>query len=136
MTQTIADLSANQNEFLDTMAKTFTAANNSSISEMTNTQNKAARISFRDRGFKPQFQDGSPQVRHFVAGFIAGAKDPFGGYYARSEMNKRENPNNPADQADINLNAVSTMFGATYGGADMNFTRQYLARAIRKAVCQ
>ncbi len=139
MTQTIADLSPNRNEFLDNMARTFTAANDSSIGEMIRTQNMNARMRFGDTGFRPQFQDGYNQVRHFVAGFIAGAIDPTGGAIALSEMNGRENPAlNPLDQKDINLNGVSTRFGATYAGSahGIEFTRRYLARAIRTVVCQ
>ncbi len=130
--------SANTGEFLDIMARTFTAANDSSISEMNRTQNMPARIKFTDSGFKPQFQNGSNQVRHFVAGFVAGAIDPTLGIYARSQMNARENPNNPLDQKDINLNGISTEFGATYvqSASGIDFTRRYLARAIRKVVCQ
>jgi RHS repeat-associated protein len=108
MVQNIANLSKTPTEFLDKMATTFTAAaiQNSSISEMNRTQNMRSRINFGDSGFKPQFQDGGNQVRHFVAGFIAGVKAAPFEWYARQRMNERENPNNPLDRADINLNKV------------------------------
>jgi RHS repeat-associated protein len=138
MAQTIADLSPNHGVFLDTMARTFTAARFAGYREMIDSQNRASRMTFGDSGFKSEFQDGSNQVRHFVAGFIAGALDPTGGLLALSRMNDREDPRrNPIDQKDVNLNRVSTQFGATYGGAGgMDFTRRYLARAIRKVLCE
>lgn len=79
MTQDIANKAANPDLFLDEFARTFTAANDSSIREMERTQNMAPRNRFGHSGFKSDFQDGSNQVRHFAAGFIAGANDPFGG---------------------------------------------------------
>jgi hypothetical protein len=137
MVQNIADLSNTATEFLDRMATTFTAAaiQNSSISEMNRTQNMPSRINFGDSGFKPQIQDGGNQVRHFVAGFIAGVKAAPFEWYARQRMNERENPNNPLDRADINLNNISTTLGGAFGG-NLENARKYLARAIRASVCQ
>jgi hypothetical protein len=138
MVQDLANNAANTNRFLGEFARNFTAANDSSIREMERTQNMAPRNRFGDSGFKSDFQDGSNQVRHFAAGFIAGAQDPTSGIYALRRMNAREHPDiNPLDQKDINLNRVSTQFGATYAGSGrgIEWIRSNLARAVRIAVC-
>ena len=65
------------------MARTFTAANDSSIAEMQRAANlaiPAGRPTFIDTGFKTDFRDGSNLVRHFTAGFIAGARLGVVGY--------------------------------------------------------
>ena len=66
--------------FMDEMARTFTAANDSSIREMERTANTAVPrgrqifgpANAPNAGFKAKFRDGSNQVRHFVGGLVAG----------------------------------------------------------------
>lgn len=74
--QGIADRTNSDRQFLDELARTFTSANHSGIREMRDNSGGVVtppRILLWDTGFKPQFRDGTPQGRHFVGGFIAGA---------------------------------------------------------------
>jgi|GEM_PF-4013186 len=85
------------------------------------------RLSFGDSGFKPQFQDGGTQVRHFVGDFIAGANL---GILGLLFMNDREEPNtNGRNNADIRLNGVSTDLGSrfTQEPSSLEFRRARLA---------
>ncbi|MBL8191985.1 MAG: RHS repeat protein, partial [Acidobacteria bacterium] len=111
MVQGIADKSTTHKEFMDEMARTFTAGNDSSISELLRTANMAARTRFTANGFKPEFVDPSNQVRHFTGGLIAGYN--LGATAGLIAMNSNEHGNNPADsRADYALNRVSTHLGA------------------------
>ena len=138
MVQDIANRANSRNTFLDELARTFTAANDSSISEMRRTANMplpAGRPTFGASGFKEQFRDNSNQVRHFVGGFIAGAR--IGWIPARTVMNRREEPNtNGENDADIELNEVSTYLGAGTIGRGIAYIRRNIAEAIRKQVCK
>jgi hypothetical protein len=138
MVQDIADRANSRNAFLDGLASTFTAANNSSISEMRRTANMAlpaGRPTFGAGGFKEQFRDPSNQVRHFVGGFIAGAR--VGWFPARTFMNNREEPNtNGENSADIALNGVSTVMGASTIGNTIGSIRNNIGDAIRRSICQ
>jgi hypothetical protein len=106
----IASTADNVQDFMDQMASTFTAANNSSIGEMYRTQNMLPRTTYGDSGFKQEFQDPDPysqnQVRHFVGGLVAGYQ--LGAWLGLRIMNNREVPGNP----DTRVNAVSTALGA------------------------
>jgi hypothetical protein len=122
------------------MARTFTAANNSSIAEMRRAQNNpipAGRPTFTDSGFQTQFQDGSNQVRHFTAGFIAGARLGLVGLVG---MNNREGNHNPsrANLPDFKLNGVSADLGSMFTKRpdSVEFRRARLADQIREDVCQ
>jgi RHS repeat-associated protein len=135
MVQGIANNASSRRDFLDTLARTFTAANNSSIGEMRRTANiglPAGRPTFQDGGFQRQFQDGSNQVRHFVGGFIAGAS--IGWFPARTVMNSREQAG--VDDADIALNGVSTNLGASTIARGIGFIRNNIANQIRRQLCQ
>jgi RHS repeat-associated protein len=143
MLQGLADKAPDVRPFLDAMARTFTAANDSSNAEMRRTANIPQqtlpdRPNFVDGGFKPQFQDGYNQVRHFVAGFIAGANG--GVTAARIYMNDREEPNTRGENnADIRLNGVSTDMGARYGANFMvgiATIRRELVPEFVKRVCE
>jgi RHS repeat-associated protein len=137
--QSIVDRTTNDKEFLDELARTFTSANNSSVSEMRDNSGgpiSPPRLSFGDSGFKPEFRDGSNQVRHFVGGFIAGANL---GILGLLFMNDREEPNtNGENNADIRLNGVSTNLGSYFTGqpSSLEFGRARLAGQIRDDVCQ
>jgi hypothetical protein len=92
------------------------------------------RVSLSDSGFKPQFQNGGNQVRHFVGGFIAGANLGIPGLLV---MNSREEPNtNGANDPDIRLNGVSTNLGSWFTGqpSSLEFRRARLAAQIREDV--
>jgi hypothetical protein len=106
---------------MDEMARTFTAANNSTVAEMQRTQNfpvPQGRQNFGpanapNAGFQTQFRDSSNQVRHFVAGLVAGYRIGHGP--ALLGMNEREEPNTSGgNDADIALNGVSTRLGANH----------------------
>ncbi|HBB87809.1 MAG TPA: hypothetical protein DC047_09360 [Blastocatellia bacterium] len=132
--QGIAERTSSDTEFLDELARTFTSANNSSIREMRDNSGgpvNPPRLSFGVSGFKPQFQDNSNQVRHFVAGFIAGADLGIPGLLF---MNSREDQEN----ADTRLNGVSTNLGSWFTGqpSSLEFRRARLADQFRKDVCQ
>jgi len=134
LVQGIADRTHSDREFLGELARTFTSANDSRTSEMLRNSGgpvNPPRISLGDSGFKPQFQDGGNQVRHFVAGFIAGANQ---GLIGLAIMQGREDEEN----ADTRLNRVSTDMGAryTYNPASVEFRRARLASQIREDVCQ
>jgi RHS repeat-associated protein len=134
LVQGIADRTKNDKEFLDELARTFTSANDSSVAEMRDNSGGPVvppRLSFGDSGFKPRFQDGSNQVRHFVAGFIAGADLGLPGLWI---MNEREDGEN----ADTRLNGESTNLGSWFTGqaSSLEFRRARLADQIRKDVCQ
>ena len=123
------------------MATTFTAANNSSISEMRRAANDAipaSRPSFHDSGFKKEFQDGSNQVRHFTAGFIAAARLGLVGWAFMDLREQSPHNANSPDAPDVALNGVSanlgTMFTKRPDAAD--FRRASLAERIRTDVCQ
>jgi RHS repeat-associated protein len=139
LVQGIANRTNSDTEFLDELARTFTSANNSSIREMRDNSGgpvNPPRISLGDSGFKRQFQDGGPQVRHFVGGFIAGANLGIPGLLF---MNSREEPNtNGQNNPDIRLNGVSTNLGAWFTGqpSSLEFRRARLAAQIREDVCQ
>ena len=135
MVQDIANRASSRRGFLDALASTFTAANNSSIGEMRRTANMglpAGRPSFGADGFQPQFRDPSNQVRHFVGGFIAGAN--IGWIPARAVMNSREQAG--VDDADIALNSVSTRLGASTIGNGIGYIRRNIANQIRRQLCQ
>jgi RHS repeat-associated protein len=139
LVQGIANNTKNDKEFLDQLARTFTSANNSSTDEMRRNSGgpvNPPRLSFGDSGFKSRLQDGSNQVRHFVAGFIAGANF---GLVGLAFMNDREGPNaNAGNNADIRLNGVSTNLGSRFTDrADATeFRRARLANEITDDVCQ
>jgi hypothetical protein len=145
MTEQIAKAAKTAEEFMDKMASTFTSANNSGIVEMYNGAYRrmpAGRPTFGDSGFKPQFRDGSNQVRHFVGGLVAGYR--LGSAPADILMDQREDPGNP----DTRLNAVSTKLGGEgivketwtrpgRGIAQVHIENKFgtLADEIRKQVC-
>lgn len=143
MVANIAAQATGSENFFDRMASTFTAANNSSISEMNRTQAlglPAGRPRFGDSGFKSQFRDGSNQVRHFTAGLIAGYR--IGTTPALLFMNSRETSG--IDDADIALNRESTSMGMTYSARPGSFADLInltggnygeLADQIRKRLC-
>lgn len=141
LVQGIADRSNSDREFLDELARTFTSANHSGTREMRDNSGgpvNPPRPSFLDSGFKTKFQDGSNQVRHFVAGFIAGANLGIPGLLF---MNSREDDSSkPQDQKDIDirLNGVSTNLGSWFTGqpSSLEFRRARLAAEIREELCQ
>ena len=109
MVQEIANRSQNAEGFMNEMARTFTAANDSTIAEMSNTYANAlpaGRPTFGDSGFDPRYQDGSNQARHFVGGLIAGYR--LGEGPGMLLMDAREGGPN----ADTRLNGVSVTMGA------------------------
>ena len=141
MLQEIANRAQGVRGFLDTLARTFTGANDSNNAEIAAAANRRMppdRPTFVDGGFKKQFQDGSNQVRHFVAGFVAGAN--LGVVLGLYEMNQHEEPNtHHENDPDIRLNGVSTDMGARYGAnfmVGMPTIRQELSAEFTKRVCQ
>jgi RHS repeat-associated protein len=141
MMQQIANNASDVQPFLDKLASTFTAANNASIGEMRRAAGlalPAGRPTFGASGFKPQFQDPSNQVRHFVGGFIAGAD--LGVTAGLLFMNQREEPNpNHENDPDIRLNGISTDMGARYGANFMvgiGTIRREMVDEFRHRVCQ
>jgi len=141
MLKGIADKTSNVREFLDTLARTFTGANDSSNAEIAAAATRRMppdRPTFVDGGFKKQFQDGSNQVRHFVAGFVAGAN--LGVIIGLYEMNQHEEPNqHHQNDPDIRLNSISTDMGARYGGnfmVGLATIRKELSAEFVKRVCQ
>jgi RHS repeat-associated protein len=148
----IASSNSDSDSFMDEMARTFTAANDSSINEMRRSANQVVppgRQNFGpangpNGGFKAQFRDNSNQVRHFVGGLIAGYRLGYGP--ALLFMNGREEPNtNGVNNADIALNGVSTALGANHVvpppstlnpfGLPVNRGFHNLADAIRTEIC-
>jgi len=147
ITDMLAQKAKTVGEFMDLMASTFTGAKNSSISEMQRTQNRAAPTHFGDSGFKPEFQDHSNQVRHFVGGLVAGYDlgDDLGLYIMNQREEENPGPNGIPNQADIALNAVSTRMGEVlrpYPRAPKlpfpakPFTYRDLGAQIRAHVCE
>jgi hypothetical protein len=141
MMQDIGDKAKGVHEFLDALARTFTAANDSSNAEIAAAANRRMPLDrpvFVDGGFKKQFQDQSNQPRHFVAGFIAGAN--LGVTYGLIRMNQHEEPNSHhQNDPDIRLNSVSTDMGARYGANFMvgiGTIRRELVNEFTKRVCQ
>jgi RHS repeat-associated protein len=141
MVEQIANDASGVEDFFDRMARTFTAANNSSVGEMRRTANNAlpaGRPIFGSSGFKQQFRDPSNQVRHFVGGLIAGFR--LGHVPALTFMNSREMAG--VDDADIALNSESTWMGHNYGAHpgskahDAYGGYRKLANAIRRRICE
>lgn len=141
MLQGIADKTGDVRQFLDTLARTFTGANDSSNAEIAAAATRRMppdRPTFVDGGFRKEFQDDSNQVRHFVAGFVAGAN--LGVILGLYEMNQHEEPNqHHQNDPDIRLNAISTDMGARYGAnfmVGMETIRDELSAEFVKRVCQ
>jgi hypothetical protein len=141
MVESIAREAKGVEDFFDRMARTFTAADNSSIGEMRAKANRglpAGRPTFGSSGFKQQFRDDSNQVRHFTGGLIAGFR--LGYLPALTLMNRRETRG--VDDADIALNGESTSLGATLGGGQGTYAYDSfggyhkLADAIRRRICE
>jgi hypothetical protein len=128
---------------MDEMARTFTAANNSTVAEMQRTQNfpvPQGRQNFGpanapNAGFQTQFRDSSNQVRHFVAGLVAGYR--LGHGPALLGMNEREEPNTSGvNDADVALNVVPPPPPPLNPfGLPVNRGFHDLADAIRMEIC-
>jgi RHS repeat-associated protein len=145
MVEQIANSSSNLQQFMDTMASTFTGATDSSISAMRAGANKAppaATRGFKDTGFQPQFRDGSNQVRHFTGGLVAGYD--LGYAAALIFMNHREVEGK--DDPDIALNGQSTYAGGMLANSGLppqyqdkfssfNMDFHDLANFIRDKIC-
>jgi RHS repeat-associated protein len=139
MVQTIANEVKSVAEFLDRMASTFTAANNSSFTQMRITANNPlppGRPVFGSSGFKEKFRDPSNQVRHFVGGFIAVARSGWPGY---EFMQLRENSSNSEDDADRRLNGESAGFASRFINQpyeSLAAIRKLFAQQIRERICE
>ena len=108
--QQTASQSSGHEDFMNRMARTFTAANNSTIGEMREAAYRRApadRVILTDRGFKGEFRDGGNQARHFVGGLVAGYR--LGSVAGLAFMDPREIGDS---MADVRLNHVSVNLGA------------------------
>lgn len=140
---------------MDAMARTFTAGNDSSMSELLRTGGfgvPADRARFGpannpNGGFRQQYRDDSNQVRHFTGGLIAGYRLGFHAGFAGMATNEIGNSHDESS-ADHRLNLASTNLGATlirpYETSPMSMKHgipysktdyRNLAAAIRSRIC-
>jgi YD repeat-containing protein len=136
--QMIADNSDSKRSFMDELARTFTGARNSSMTEMLNNSAGPSRVNTTDDGFRADLretQDSHNQARHYVGGFIAAAH--LGEFAGRGFMNARETPGLPDYASDTALNRISTSHASDFIGSahGIDYLRRYLARRIRIEVC-
>jgi hypothetical protein len=134
----IADNSDSKRSFMDELARTFTGARNSSMTEMLNNSAGPSRVNTTDDGFRADLretQDSHNQARHYVGGFIAAAH--LGEFAGRGFMNARETPGLPDYASDTALNRISTSHASDFIGSahGIDYLRRYLARRIRIEVC-
>jgi RHS repeat-associated protein len=146
LVQGIANSASSVEDFLNTLARTFTGADNSSINEMQAHANRSlrglpGRVEFgpsngANGGFKQDFRDPSNQARHFVGGFIAVARVGLYGYYS---MQERENSQNSDDAADRRLNGLSAAFASRFLyeplTPDLGSIRADFANSLRRDLC-
>jgi RHS repeat-associated protein len=130
--QALANETNSDNDFLDAVARAFIGARDATIEQMQNA-GALPSLGSGQSGFQAPFRETTSglndQVRHFAAGFIAGAYGPF----AVNIMNQREEPNTP----DMALNGVSTVLGmlSTSRSDALGYRRYALAARIRELVC-
>ena len=140
--------------FMDEMARTFTAANNSSRQEMSQNLENALppdRIRIGDGGFKDEYRDGTNlQVRDFVGGLLYGYRYGAEGPLAASAVSELITPPPAGNMPDAKLNVWSMSWGAgaeprpaTVTGhmgvlikKDAHPGFKGLADAIRKHICE
>lgn len=103
--------------FMDEMARTFTAANNSSKEEMSRNLENAVppdRPHIGDAGFKPGLRDGTDlQVRHFVGGMLYGYRYGYEGPMVAGALSELWTPAPAGNTADVRLNDFSMAWGAS-----------------------
>jgi hypothetical protein len=138
LVQHLADNAKSIKSFMDDLARTFTGAQDSSITEMLNNSAGIGRVNTTDDGFKPglrQTQDTHNQARHYVGGFIAAAQ--LGEFLGRRLMDNRETPGLDDYLSDTAMNRISTSHGSDFAGSGrgLAYLQHYLARRIRKEVC-
>lgn len=143
LVQSIADKAYGKHDFLDELAKTFTGARNSSWREMLYNSAGPSKVRTSDEGFKSEFRefqngvaiDTHNQARHYIGGFITAAR--LGETLGRRFMNDQEVRGRADYDSDVALTRFSTAHADVYfnSGHGIDFTRRYLARAIRIQVC-
>ena len=85
---------------------------------------------FKDTGFKSNFQDGSNLVRHFAGWFFAGHAAPWPSL-ARNSLYDQEHTNDPNDP-DVALGLLAIDLGASFPSGGVRL----LAKDIRESVCK
>jgi RHS repeat-associated protein len=154
MVAEIAGRHATSEGFMDEMARTFTAANNSSKAEMSANLEHAlppGRIQIGDVGFRPELKDGTNlQVRHFVGGLLYGYRYGYEGPMAAGAVSEALSPAPTGSMADVRLNDKSMAWGASaeprgatvtgYMGAVIKTPAhpgyKGFADAIRRLICE
>jgi len=136
--QMIADKSDSKRSFMDELARTFTSARNSSMTEMRDNSAGPARVAITDDGFKAELrepQDTHGQARHYVGGFIAAVH--LGEFFGRRFMNDLEVPGRSDYASDTALNRISASHASDFidSAHGIDYLRRYLAHRIRMEVC-
>jgi hypothetical protein len=115
----VAEIAGRNNSaegFMDEMARTFTAANNSSRAEMRANLDNALppdRIHIGDIGFRPELRDGTGlQVRHFVGGLLYGYRYGYG-TTVPAAISEALSPAPTGSMADVRLNEFSMRWGTS-----------------------
>jgi hypothetical protein len=139
--------------FMDEMARTFTAANNSSRAEIRANGDRAlppGRVSIGDDGFRENLRDGTGlQVRHFVGGLLYGYRYGYGTMIPATAL-EAISPAPSGSMADVRLNEFSMRWGTSmeprpasvtgYMGATIRTPAHPgyggLADLIRRDICQ
>ena len=102
---------------MDEMARTFTAANNSSREEMSRNLENAVprgRTHIGDGGFKPALRDGTNlQVRHFVGGMLYGYRYGHTGPMVGAAISELLTSAPAGNVADVRLNDWTMAWGAS-----------------------
>jgi hypothetical protein len=103
--------------FMNEMARTFTAANDSTKEEMSRNIENALppdRIQIGDGGFRSQYRDGTNlQVRHFVGGLLYGYRYGYERPMAAALISELTTPAPAGSMADVRLNDWSMAWGAS-----------------------
>jgi len=139
--------------FMDEMARTFTAANNSSRAAIRGQLDGAVppgRTMLGDGGFRDSLRDGTGlQVRHFVGGLLYGYRYGYGTMVPATAL-EAISPAPAGSMADVRLNELSMRWGTSmeprppsvtgYMGATIRTPAhpgyRGLADLIRRDICQ
>ncbi|MGH9875192.1 MAG: hypothetical protein ACRD9S_22280, partial [Pyrinomonadaceae bacterium] len=134
MVAEIAGRNNSAERFMDEMARTFTAANNSSRAEMrANLENALPpdRMQIGDAGFRPELRDGTNlQVRHFVGGLLYGYRYGYEGPMVGGAISEALSPAPTGSMADVRLNDMSMRWGAGMEPRPASVT-SYMGAVIR-----
>ncbi len=139
LVQLIADNASSVQGFLDELARTFTGANYSSLSELQRVSAGGGNfVRFQDSGFKYGFRDGSNQVRHSVGIFLGVAETGLIGYWAL-QLRENASPRLPDPEVDKRLNSVVASMASRFilepTSPNLQAIRSDFANTIRRELC-